>query len=59
MNGENVENESHVVVDKFLNDTYRNKQRIELLVINDIGYQWYHDRQYPIDPSSPNVKVTR
>ncbi|CAF5172516.1 unnamed protein product, partial [Rotaria sp. Silwood1] len=40
-------------------ETYKNKQKIELLLIDEKGYQWYKHRQYGIIPFPNEINVVR
>ncbi|CAF0754285.1 unnamed protein product [Adineta ricciae] len=59
VNGKNVENDELEDLRDNIRDIYKNKNNIELVVIDEIGYRWYKTRHYPIDPNSAKAKVTR
>ncbi|CAF3311736.1 unnamed protein product [Rotaria socialis] len=59
VNGDNIENEDYQHVDDLIHSRYRRDQRIELLVIDNDGYQWYQNRKYPIDPTSKKANIVR
>ncbi|CAF4357969.1 unnamed protein product [Rotaria sp. Silwood2] len=59
INGVNIEKEDYQYVQDLIRESYRKNQKIELLVIDDDGYQWYKNRQYPIDPLSTRASVVR
>ncbi|CAF1164880.1 unnamed protein product [Adineta ricciae] len=59
VNGKNVENDELEDLRDDIKEIYKNKNSIELVVIDEIGYRWYKTHRYPIDPNSAKAKVTR
>jgi C-terminal processing protease CtpA/Prc len=49
VNRKNIEKQDYQYVQNLIDDTYRNDQQIQLLIIDDNGYQWYKKRQHPFD----------
>ncbi|CAF1230905.1 unnamed protein product [Rotaria sordida] len=59
VNNINVEATEFAYVHQLMNDSYRRDGEVSLLVIDDMGYQWYKRNHYRIDPLSQRANVTR
>ncbi|CAF3566014.1 unnamed protein product [Rotaria sp. Silwood1] len=59
VNNINIENTEFPYVHQLINDSYRRDDGVSLLVIDDIGYQWYKRNHFRIDPLSQKANVTR
>ncbi|CAF3266956.1 unnamed protein product [Rotaria socialis] len=59
VNNINVETTDYQYVYQLINDSYRRDGEVSLLVIDDIGYQWYKRNHYRIDPLSQRANVSR
>ncbi|CAF3687692.1 unnamed protein product [Rotaria sp. Silwood1] len=59
VDGVNIEKENYQYVQDLIRETYKKKQKIELLLIDEKGYQWYKHRQYGIIPFPNEINVVR
>jgi hypothetical protein len=47
------------LVQKLINDSYRQDGKISLLVIDNNGYQWHSRNHIPLDSSSDRANIIR
>ncbi|CAF3177363.1 unnamed protein product [Rotaria sp. Silwood2] len=59
VNNINVETTDFPYVQQLIHDSYRRDGEVSLLVIDDVGYQWYKRNHFRIDPLSQRANVTR
>lgn len=59
VNNINIEAIDFQQVYQLINDSYRRDGEVSLLVIDDIGYQWYKRNHFRIDPLSQRANITR
>ena len=59
VDGRNIETQDYRTVRDDVYAAYRRNRRIELLVVDEDGYEWYKERNYRIDPTAREAKVTK
>lgn len=59
VNNINVEGIEFRQVYQLIDDSYRRDNEVSLLVIDDIGYQWYKRNHFRIDPLSQRANISR
>jgi hypothetical protein len=59
VNQRNIENQDYQYVQDLINNTYQNDKKIQLLVIDESGYQWYKQHQYTFNPLSSEANLTQ